>query len=181
MSGRPGPPPRARSPLERCCSCHGHRWPRHLHPLDIDAMTPHRKRQVIYEWRISGHAAWRLNEDQSDFLRPQPEWCCCPCHPEDQHGRPPPAAGEAQKRKTRGPDKQPRKKRARTAPTACVLPTAQDRPHEQESAASPGPVAEDSEKPPPSAGGGSGAAPFADWKDCKARLQAWAEREWLAR
>ena len=145
MNGTPGPPARARSPPERCCSCHGHP-PRHLRPVDVDAMTPHRKRQVIYEWRIAGHAAWRLNEDQSDFLRPQPEWCCCPCHPEDQRGRPPPAAGEAQKRKTRGPDKQPRKKKARTALPAGVQPeaTARDVLHEDLAAAAPGPAASSS-------------------------------------
>jgi hypothetical protein len=113
MSGRPGPIPRARSPPPQCCSCHG-RHPRHLHAVAIDTMSPHRKRQVILKWRKSGAAAWRLNENQSDFLRPQPEWCGCACHPEDQRGRPlSTSVPETGKRKTRGPDKFPRKRKQR--------------------------------------------------------------------
>ncbi len=107
------------------------------------------------EWRIAGHAAWRLNESQTDFLLPQPEWCCCPCHPAEQRGKPPAARGSSaqaagSKRGGRGPDAQPRRKRgAHTAAPgeleeAAARSEAQDPPaRAQAHTGTPGLVAAD--------------------------------------
>ena len=96
-----GRPPKARAAPSRCCACTGHR-PMHLRTLSLDTMTSQRKAVLFHEWRVSGHASWRLNKNQNDFLRPQPEYCCCLCHPEDERGtrRPPPSLHE-NKRKRR--------------------------------------------------------------------------------